>query len=78
MTDQVVLYTTPTCPWCNKAKSYLAKKGIPFAEYNVAQDANKYTEMVSRSGQTGVPVITIGNQVIVGFDQKKIDELLED
>lgn len=72
----VTIYTTPTCPWCRKTKNYLAGKGIAYLEYNVAQDRGKAKEMVEKSGQMGVPVIVIGDQVIIGFDQGKFDKLL--
>ncbi len=77
MSKQVVLYSTPTCPWCIKAKEYLQSQGINFAEFNVAENPDKYQEMASSSGQTGVPVITVGNNVIVGFNRARLDELLD-
>lgn len=60
-----------------KAKAYFTQKGVPFTEKNVQQDRVAAMEMIRRSGQTGVPVITIGNDVVVGFDQARIDRLLE-
>ena len=72
----VSIYTTPTCPWCRRTKNYLAEKGISYLEYNVAQDKEKAREMTEKSGQMGVPVIVIGDQVIVGFNQDKLDKLL--
>ncbi len=59
-----------------RAKEYLSKKGVKYSEYNVAEDEAKAREMVAKSGQMGVPVIVIGGQVVVGFDQRKIDELI--
>ncbi|GIW06759.1 MAG: hypothetical protein KatS3mg060_1564 [Dehalococcoidia bacterium] len=73
----VTVYTTSTCPWCVRAKQYLTQKGVPFTEKNVEQDRVAAMEMVRRSGQTGVPVLTIGNDVVVGFDRARIDRLLE-
>lgn len=78
MTDkEVVVYSTPSCPWCKKAKEYLTQKGVPFREYNVADDRDKAKEMIEKSGQMGVPVVTIGNDVVIGFNQAKIDSLLK-
>ncbi|MFB0559278.1 MAG: glutaredoxin family protein [Dehalococcoidales bacterium] len=77
MTDKkVVIYSTPTCPFCKRAKDYLSRKGIAYVDYNVAQDRERAKEMIQKSGQMGVPVITIDNQVIVGFNQTVLDELL--
>ena len=77
MTDKkVVIYTTPTCPWCHRAKDYLSRKGIPFTEHNVAVDREKAKEMIDKSKQMGVPVIIIDDEVLVGFNQAKLDSLL--
>ncbi len=77
MTDKkVVIYTTPTCPYCHRAKEYLSRKGIPYTDINVAQDREKAKEMIQKSGQMGVPVITIDNEIIVGFNQALLDKLL--
>jgi len=78
MTDnEVVVYSTPNCPWCKKAKEYLTQKGIAYREYNVADDRDKAKEMIEKSGQMGVPVITIDSEIIIGFNQAKIDSLLK-
>jgi len=76
MTKKVVIYTTPTCPYCHRAKEYLSRKGIPYVEYNVAQDRDKAKEMIEKSKQMGVPVIIIDSQVVVGFNQALLDRLL--
>jgi len=73
---KVVIYSTPTCPYCKRAKDYLSQKGIPYVDYNVAQDRDKAKEMIQKSGQMGVPVITIDSEIIVGFNQAQIDKLL--
>ncbi len=73
---EVVIYTTPTCPWCHRAKEYFSQKGISYLEHNVAKDRDKAKEMVQKSGQMGVPVITVDGEVIVGFNQSRLDKLL--
>jgi glutaredoxin 3 len=73
----VVVYTTASCPWCHRTKEYLSQKGIAFTEFDVGKDRDKAREMISKSGQMGVPVITIGDTVIIGFNQPKIDEALK-
>ena len=73
----VVIYSTPTCPWCTKVKDYLESKDIDFTDYDVTQDREKAVEMVNKSGQQGVPVLDIAGDIIVGFNQAKIDELLD-
>jgi glutaredoxin 3 len=77
MTDKrVVIYSTPTCPYCKRAKDYLTRKGISYIEHNVAVDRAAAKEMVKKSGQMGVPVILIGDEVIIGFHQTQLDKLL--
>ena len=58
-------------------KDYLSGKNIPFTDHNVATDLEKRQEMVQKSGQMGVPVIFIGDEMVIGFNQERIDELLE-
>ena len=72
----VKVYSTPSCPWCRKAKEYLVEKGVQFTDLDVSQDRSKLQEMVELTGQRGVPVIIIDNEQIVGFDQQKIDQAL--
>lgn len=77
MTEKdVKVYTIPTCPWCKKVKEYLNEKGVHYTDYNVADDHEKLQEMVEQTGQRGVPVIVIDGEVIVGFNQTKIDQAL--
>jgi glutaredoxin-like YruB-family protein len=73
---KVKIYTTPTCPWCIKAKEFLKEKNVDFQEFNVAEDEKAREEMIEKSGQMGVPVIVIDDQVIVGFDQAAIEKAL--
>ncbi len=77
MTDRkVVIYSTPTCSYCKGAKDYLSRKGIPYVDYNVAEDEAIAKEMIQKSGQMGVPVIIIDDEVVVGFNQTRLDSLL--
>jgi glutaredoxin 3 len=73
----VVVYTTPTCGYCYQAKEFLSRQGIPFKEKNVAADRRAATEMVQLSGQQGVPVITVDGEVVVGFNQPRLRQLLQ-
>ena len=73
---KVVSYSTPTCLYCKRAKDYISQTGIPYAERNVAQDREAANEMIRKSGQMGVPVITIDDKVVVGFNQVLLDKLL--
>jgi glutaredoxin-like YruB-family protein len=72
----VAIYSTPTCGYCKMAKEFFGENNVEFTEYNVAEDLEKRQELVSMSGQMGVPVITVDDTVIVGFDEPKLRELL--
>lgn len=72
----IKVYSTPTCPWCRKAKSYLQSKNVPFEDINVATDLKGREEMFNISGQSGVPVLDLCGNVILGFDQQAIDNAL--
>jgi len=73
---KVTIYSTPTCPYCKRAKDYLTQKGIAFTDYNVAEDREKAKEMIEKSKQMGVPVIVVDDDIVVGFNQAKLDSLL--
>ena len=75
-TKQVTIYSTPTCHFCHAAKEFFTANNVQFIDYNVATDLEKRKEMITKSGQMGVPVITIGNELVVGFDQPRLKELL--
>ena len=70
--EKVIIYSTPTCTYCKAAKEYFTKKGVAYVEYNVASDEVRRKEMIDKTGQMGVPVIVIGENVVVGFDESAI------
>ncbi len=74
---RVIMFSTPTCTYCRKAKQYFRSKQIPFRDVDVSKDQTAARDMVRRSGQQGVPQIHIGSKVIIGFDRPKIDRLLD-
>ena len=75
--QNILIYSTPTCPYCKMAKAYLKEHKIDFTDIDVSTNASKAQEMIDKSGQMGVPVIDIDGEIIVGFDQKKIAQLLD-
>jgi glutaredoxin-like YruB-family protein len=74
---RVTVYSTPSCPWCTTLKNYLRKNGIRFTDIDVSRDQRSAEEMMRKSGQQGVPQTDINGSMIIGFDQKKINQLLE-
>ena len=73
---KIKVYSTDTCPYCVMAKDFFKEQNIEFEEINVAMDRNGAEEMVEKSGQMGVPVIDIDGTIIIGFDKKKIESVL--
>ena len=77
MGKQVTIYSTPTCHFCHAAKAFFDEHNVAYTDHNVAMDADKRQEMVDMTGQMGVPVIRIEDDVIVGSDDGKLRELLQ-
>ncbi|HEY51955.1 MAG TPA: glutaredoxin family protein [Caldilineae bacterium] len=74
---KVIIFTTPTCGWCKRAMKYFRANGVKFKSVDVSKDPVAARDMQRMSGQMGVPVIKIGREVIVGFDQGRINKLLD-
>ncbi|MBL7055372.1 glutathione S-transferase N-terminal domain-containing protein [Candidatus Woesearchaeota archaeon] len=72
----VKVYSTKTCPWCVKVKEFLTEKGVKYEDVDVGADPKAANEMVEKSGQMGVPVTEINNQIIIGFDKEAIEKAL--
>jgi len=76
MQKKITIYSTPTCHFCHMAKDFFTQNSIVFTDYDVASDLEKRKEMLDKTGQMGVPVIMIDDEIIVGFDKPKISSLL--
>jgi glutaredoxin 3 len=77
MMSEVTVYTTPTCPWCNRVKSYLDGKGVTYEEVDVATDYQAAQKMVDLTGQRSVPVVAKGDHYIVGYDPDRLESMLK-
>ena len=73
---KVKVFSTPSCPYCVTLKEFLKEQGIEFEDIDVSQDKKASDEMIEKSGQMGVPVVEIDDQIIIGFDKEKITKLL--
>lgn len=74
--SEITVYTTPQCPWCNRAKEYLENHGVDYEEKNVAEDREAADQMIDLTGQRSVPVIAKGSLYVVGYSPENIDKLL--
>ncbi len=74
---KVIVYSTPTCPYCHAAKDFLKENKVDFQDIDVSKDQAKAQEMIEKSGQMGVPVLDIGGTIIVGYDKEAIKKALK-
>jgi glutaredoxin 3 len=73
---KVKVFSTKACPYCVVLKQFLSDNNIEFEDLDVSEDEEARKEMVEKTGQLGVPVIQIDNEIVIGFDKRKISELL--
>lgn len=73
---EVIVYSTPNCPFCVKVKEYLQNRKIDFTDYDVSKDKDKAAEMIQKSRQKAVPVLDINGWIIVGFRPEAIEKAL--
>ena len=74
---KVIIYSTPTCGFCMRAKDFFHKNKIKYREFNVAANGKAREDMIHKSGQLGVPVIDVNGRVVVGFDEPALRKLLK-
>lgn len=73
---KIIVYSTPTCPFCKLVKEYLNEHHVEFEDIDVSANHEQAQEMIHKSGQMGVPVIVVDENVVVGFDKEKLNEYL--
>ena len=74
---KVIVYSTPTCPWCKAAKEFLKENNIAYSDKDVSSDEKARNDMIEKSGQMGVPVLDINGTIIVGFDKDAMKKALK-
>ncbi|MDD1689016.1 MAG: FAD-dependent oxidoreductase [Methanoregula sp.] len=72
---KVTVYSTKNCPYCRMAKAFLDKHGVPYDSIDVGENTDAAKKMIALSGQRGVPVIIVDDEVIIGFDSQKLNDL---
>jgi glutaredoxin 3 len=73
---KIKIYSTPYCGYCKMAKDFFDKNGFAYEEVDVSVDEAAAKDMVARTNQMGVPVIEIGDEIVVGFNKGQIEEIL--
>jgi glutaredoxin 3 len=79
MPKEVLIYTTPTCPYCHKVKDWLNQHKVSFKEINLAVDYDAAQKMIEESNQVGVPVVKISEnnkikKIIIGYDTDQLED----
>jgi len=74
---KVKIYSTETCPWCAKTKEFLKQHKIPFTNVDVSTNSKAAHDMFKKTRQMGVPVIEIGKEIMAGYDENRLKELLK-
>ena len=77
MSNEVIVYSTNTCPYCDMMKSFLQQNQISFKEVNVQEDQEAAQKLVETTGQMGVPQTNINGQWVLGFDPDRVLELVK-
>lgn len=75
---KVIVYSTPACPWCVRAKDWLKEHKIEFKEIDLSLAENRQIaiELIQKTGSSGVPQIQVDTNIIIGFDAEKLKALL--
>ncbi len=76
MAKMVILFTQPGCPPCHWAKSYLSEKGIEFQERDISQDPQAVEDLVYKYQSRSTPTLVIGDEVMIGFDPDRVEQIL--
>ncbi len=73
---KVVLYSQPGCPPCRTAKAFLSERGIEFEYKDVSSDSEALRELTGKYGSQTTPTIVVGEEVMIGFDPVRLEEMI--
>jgi glutaredoxin-like YruB-family protein len=73
---KIIIYTTPVCPFCVLVKNFLKQNNIKYEEVDVSKDRNKAEYLFKKTGAMNVPVTEIDDKIVIGYDTKKLKEIL--
>jgi glutaredoxin-like YruB-family protein len=78
MKPRVILFTQPDCPPCHIVKLFLTERGIPFEERDILRDPTARRELMEKHHSHSTPTLVIGEEVMIGFNPERLDEILDD
>ncbi len=73
----IKVYSTPTCPWCQRVKEFLKENRVEFENVDVSADQDAAMEMIEKSNQMSVPVIDFNGVVIIGFNEEALTRAIK-
>ena len=74
--QKIKIYSLPTCHNCRQAKEFLSRKQVEYVEFDISKDGNALDEMIRLSGARSVPVIVGCEDVVVGFDEHRLEAMI--
>lgn len=77
MKKVVIVYSQPSCPPCQVVKQFLNHLNVSYIEKDISVDTDARDKLVNELLSTSTPTITVDDQVVAGFDLKKLEELLD-
>lgn len=72
----VLLFTQPDCPPCQVVKTFLAERGVAFREVDISAQAGAADELMQKYRSHSTPTLIVGEEVMIGFDPERLDEIL--
>jgi glutaredoxin-like YruB-family protein len=77
---KVIIYSTTWCAFCKTEEQYLDRLGVSYIKKDIEEDKAAYEELMQKNGGEfqGVPVTDIAGSLVLGFDRRKIDEVLKE
>ena len=76
MKPRVILFTQPDCPPCHIVKLFLTERGVVFEERDITQTPSALRELTEKYHSHSTPTLVIGDEVMVGFNPERLDEIL--
>lgn len=78
MARQVIVFTQPDCPPCRVVKAFLEERGIAFEERDVRSDPQAVRDLVEIYESRSTPTIIVGDEVMIGYDPDRLEQMLAD
>lgn len=72
---KITIYTSENCQFCHMAKDWFKENNLEYDEKNISNDKEAMLEL-RKQGYAGVPVIFVDDEVILGFNQEKLEKAL--